>query len=652
MRFCWMKVRKIKMVNFTSELSLSEKDKQRKAQQAAIDRLGNAFYSLPLPAREEERRREYEILFNGKDNIKTSKEAFSISLPALAEVSLPKEDEKPIPVEAFAPEPSPLSVEPLILPSPSDIAVPPSQKHETFALSIELNEKQRILPEFVLGGKCCVFTGAAGTGKTTAVREVARQLYESDKLGYHNFKLKGTGQRVNAPSVAFVAFTNRAAANMARAILKDESLLELSPCITTIHNLLEYEPEYYDIVDEKTGESRTTMRFVPRRTAANPLTITHLFIEESSQVGALDLYPKLMDALRPGTVVTFIGDINQLQPIFSPSILNYALVGLPVIELTEVYRQALDSPIIKNAHLCLKGLPLEEVRPHFRVLRGNNLKKIPSESSCADLMVNSFRKWIDMDDPDTGEKMYDPEQDIVLSPFNKHAAGTIELNYKIAQFLGQRRDAMVWEVLAGIRKLYLAEGDKVMFMKQDGVITKISHNALYIGKVPMPASTSLTRFGTRNVQAKGTGHEEDFELTGYENLSIDTSEPEDEERKRQSSHNVEITLESGQKLVLSTTGELSENNFSLGYALTVHKAQGCEWRKVFIMLHRNHAVLLTRELLYTAITRAREYCTVIDLCNVTDKAIATQRVKGNTIEEKIQWFNSEVSLREPVSLVP
>lgn len=612
---------------------ISEKQKRHNAATQVIKSLGAAFYSLPLEERDRLKEEKYQELYAAPINL-----VHKISLPIHAEVS-----------DTHFPQVSDKAL------APADSHVPELQevkKHETFSLLIELNEKQQLAADFANAGKSFVMTGAAGTGKTTAAREIAKGLLFSGRLGTHTFRIKGSGERVNAPSVAFVAYTNRAAANLARSILKDPELQELSPCITTIHNLLEYAPIFYQVPDEENGGMKETMRFEPQRHASNPLDITHLVIEESSQVGALDLYPKLLDACRSGVQIIFMGDINQLQPIFSPSILNYALVNLPVVELTEVYRQALDSPIISNAHKCLRGEQLEQVLPHFKIVSGKNIHKIPSESVCANLMINSFKKWIDQKDPDTGEPIYDPEQDIVLCPFNKHSCGTIEVNYKIAQFLGQRRNAMVYEIIAGIRKLYLAPGDKVMYMKQDGVIERISHNAQYLGKMPIPASTDLNRFGMRLVNFEGTGTDEDFELTGYENLNVNEIPDEDEKRKNQASHVVHIKLETGGEVALQTAGDFSEANFSLGYALTVHKAQGCEWRKVFILLHRSHAVLLNRELIYTAITRAREYCTIIDLCNVTDRAIKAQKVKGNTIEEKIEYFNSEVSLKEPVNLIP
>jgi exodeoxyribonuclease V alpha subunit len=547
--------------------------------------------------------------------------------------------------EALSPEPA-ASID--SLPKlPDDPVGDAKKKHESFALDIALNAKQELAANFAENGKCFVLTGAAGTGKTTGCREIAKRLLKHGKLGQHDFKLRGGG-RVLAPSIAFCAYTNRASNNMRRALHKDPHLEEiLEHNITTIHRLLEYEPVFFEREDGSTG-----MRFEPMRHSGKPLRITHLIIEESSMLG-IDLWLKLLDALLPGTQIIFVGDINQLPPVFSKSILNYALINLPVVELDEVYRQALDSPIIENAHHCLKGETLREVKPFFRVVQAPNLKKIPSESYCVNMLVNSLKKWntVQLED---GSMEYDPEQDIVLSPYNKNDAGTVSLNNHIAQFLGQKRNAMVYEIIAGIRKLYLAEGDRVMVDKQDGHITKITHNARYIGRMPMPASTELTRFGMRLLGSSSLKADEDFELQieGYEHLSVDSIPDDDEKRKQEASHFVEVTLDDGRLITLNTAGDFGENVFSLGYALTVHKAQGCEWRKVIFLIHKNHATLLSRELIYTAMTRAREYFIAVDLCNYMQKGISTQRVKGNSVQEKIEWFNSEVSLNEPVPVIP
>lgn len=643
------------MANFLTKLPLSQKQKDILVMKALLSEHGGKFYEYDLAARHNLQEEKYAELFLNKPKPEPTEEELNhvqtaisslqqqndsvyINIPTKGEYTSSNEFTNKANDSTLAPEPSPIEEQPLADKAPK----------ETFSLAIELNAQQTLAADYASNGKCFVLTGAAGTGKTTACREVAKRLLDSGKLRTHNFKLKSGGGRVTAPSIAFCAYTNRASDNMGRALHKDPMLEEeLQHNICTIHSLLEYEPEFFPREDGTTG-----MRFIPKRDHYNPLTITHLVIEESSMLG-IDLWLKLFDALLPGTQIIFVGDINQLPPIFSKSILNYALVTLPVVELTEVYRQALDSPIISNAHRVLKGEKLEQSKPFFQCIQKADLKKLPSENFCVNMLVNSLKKWLDTPGED-GKAMYIPTQDIVLSPFNKQDCGTVNLNNHIAQFLGTRRNAMVWEIIAGMRKVYLAVGDRVMVDKQDGEIIEIGHNASYTGRMPRPASTDLTRFGVRLLGDKNLSQDEDFELTGYENLDVSKIDDEDEDKDkvRQASHFVKVRLDTGVERHLSTTGDFSENVFSLGYALTVHKAQGCEWRKVIILLHRNHAVLLNRELIYTAVTRAREFCLIVDLCNTIDKAISNQKIKGNSVQDKIEWFNSEVSLEEPVPVIP
>lgn len=673
------------LVNFATKMNgaLTQKQKEQAVASSLLKEYGPKWYELAIEARQNLREARYASMFLGvsEEPTQEQKEQAAQSITKL----LPAPD-APIfrIIDGLETSPDPtveipfdsdvdITTSEQFLEASEDAALAPTAanqteiekavnkafstepKTETFSLSIVLNDKQLLAVDFARAGKCFVYTGPAGCGKTTGCREIARILLQTGALGTHDFKIRGTGERVEAPSIAIVAYTNRAATNMRNAIHKDEYLAERLPVnVTTIHNLLEYEPEFYAREDGSTG-----MRFTPRRDHTNPVRITHLVIEESSMVG-IDLWLKLFDALLPGTQIIFVGDINQLQPIFAPSILNYALVTLPVVELTEVYRQAADGPIIPNAHRCLRGEKLIDSGDNrFRIISGKDIRTIPSESKVVNLFVGSLKKWNNTLQED-GQLVYDPEQDIVLCPFGKEnkdrggQANTTVINNHIAQFLGAARNAMVYEVIAGMRKLYLAVGDRVMIDKQDGKIVRIIHNASYIGRPAMPASTELTRFGVRILGSASISEDEDFELAmeGYGNIDVSKIGDEDAEPKRAASHIVDVLLDNGNTVVLDAAGEFAESSFSLGYALTIHKAQGCEWRKVFILLHRIHATMLSRELIYTAITRAREYCIIIDLCNQLDKAIANQRIKGNSVQEKIEWFNSEVSLEEPVPVVP
>lgn len=516
-----------------------------------------------------------------------------------------------------------------------------SEKKETFSLSITLNKEQLLAKELAFAGKSFCLTGAAGTGKTTAQREIARSLLLQNKLGTHDFRIQGSGGlRWSGPSVAFVAYTRIASGNLRRAIHKDPELENIFlHNITTIHNLLEYSPEtYYDYEEQK-----EKFRFVPKRTASNPLDITHLIIEESSMVDATDLWGKLYAALRPDTQIIFLGDINQLQPVFGASILNYALIQLPVVELTHVYRQAGDSTILENAHNILNGRKLVEAED-FKIVRGGD--KQFSQAKLSTALATTFQKWEEM-----GE--YDPEQDIILSPFNKQELGTDNMNKWIAQHLGSKRNATVYHIIAGITQLYLAEGDKVFYNKRVGVVKTINRNMNYQGKMPHAPSTKLTRFGSYVHNGKdgdNNENEDDDFLLAYEGIDLEKmiQENEKEDLVRQASHVVTLSMEDEEEITLSAVGDYSPSTFSLGYCLTVHKAQGCEWRNVYIILHKDHSIMAYRELLYTAVTRASQRVILIAKDFMIDKAIATQRIKGNTLADKIEFFNAKIALDQEV----
>lgn len=514
-------------------------------------------------------------------------------------------------------------------------------KGESFSLSIVLNEKQQAAASLADQGKSFCLTGAAGTGKTTTQRAVAAALLKSDKLRTSRFKYydaNGERQYGSAPSIAFVAYTRRAARNLQRAIHKLPELERaFSLNILTIHALLEYEPEmYWDAI-----EMKEKFRFAPKRHAGNPLTITHLVIEESSMLG-LDLWEKLYDALPYGVQIIFIGDINQLPPVFGPSILNYALIQLPVIELDIVYRN--QGIVLENAHHILKGESIVE-DSNYIIIRGKEKIQQPQRKVAmgATALLNQL-----MDvEGDDGFPEYDPEDCAVLTPFNVQDCGSDNLNAHLAQLIGERRKAVVYEILAGRNKRYLAKGDKVMYNKRDGIITDIYSNAAYSGKIPQLAGSDLSRFGHRIMGEMDLEEINATLLSDNEKLlSVDYSsfdlEDESATKKQQASHCVEIEYEDKTKDTIQSAGEFAPAVFSLGYVLTVHKAQGSEWRKVFIIVHKDHYVMHFRELLYTAATRARTKITIIGKDATINKIIANPRIKGNTLADKLEFFNSGI----------
>lgn len=512
----------------------------------------------------------------------------------------------------------------------------PSTNHQIldrYGNLITLNSKQSEFVTLAGSGKSAVLIGAAGTGKTTCQKAVVQELELSGRAGIlqsggHKHLTSGT------PGIVICAYTRRAVANIRKNV--PENLQ--GNCIT-IHKLLEYQPVYYEVTDPETGKERTTMRFEATRNAHNPLpsTITTIIFEESSMLGT-DLHQEVIDACPHSPQIIYLGDIQQLPPVFGPAILGFKLLELPVVELTEVYRQALESPIISLAHRILSGKTMggsefeSWKRPGQMTIRPWK-KKIDSLNALLTLS-SVFTTFLD-------QGMYDPEEDMILLPFNK-ACGTEEINRKIAHHLAKKNNSLVYQVIAGFNRLYFREGEKVMVDKEDAEIIRIEPNPAYYGVPALPASLTLDYWGydsstdkERSDQNTGSTDEDVDFLLGQVAMSENK-----EDRVKSASHIITVRMcDSDQEITLSAAGEL--NAMMYGYCLTVHKAQGSEWRRVFFCLHQSHNVMLSRELLYTAITRAREELYIICEPNSLEKGIKTQRVKGNTLEEKAEFFKGK-----------
>lgn len=523
--------------------------------------------------------------------------------------------------------------------------------------AVALNERQLLARTvFVDQGESCVLIGPAGTGKTTGVRGVVRGLMDANKLSYtSNYKKQGGGSKSirveNQPNIAICAYTKRAAMNIMESITSQEGMEEFRYCCQTIHNLLEYGPEEVQVWDDALGDYKTTMRFIPAKDATNKIECEFLIVEEASMVD-LELWAKLLDALPDSCTILLLGDINQLPPVFGLPILVYAMYKLQVIELTEVYRQAI-GPVLNNAHRVLKGEMVEEetddehsfvcyeeykadngkvnIRRHIDSHKGEDM--MVGETKLAAIYTQLFKKLFEAG-------RYDPEEDMIISPFNVGDLGTVHMNLSLAQFIGQAREAVVYEIKAGFNTVYLAPGDKVMVDRQDGWITKIELNPVYQGTLPQPEGKDLTRFGTRII---GMGQGVDIDLDEAADTNFDMEmldENSAEELMRASSHKVYIQMESGEERILQSKGDFALEKFTLGYCITGHKSQGSEWRNVYIIMNKRHHNLISREWLYTTITRTRKNCTLLCKPYSIKKAIERQTIAGDSMEEKLAWFTS------------
>ena len=510
------------------------------------------------------------------------------------------------------------------------------QSIDRYGSVITYNEKQQEFINLVRQRKSCVLIGAAGTGKTTCMRGTIETLMQECYIPALNAPHKHL--HAAAPGIAVISYTRRAVSNIRRALADDMK----GNCIT-YHKLMEYEPVFYTVTDPETGQEKNTMKFEPTRNQYHtlPENLKCIIVEEASML-SVEYWNLIVNALAHETQVIFLGDIYQLPPVFGAAILGYKLNELPVVELTEVYRQALNSPIISYAHKIKNG-------EKFTIT-----EKEVVENEDGKVTLHPWKKKLLSDDALTvtskffthahSTGIWNPESDIILMPFNK-AYGTIELNKHLATYLASLQSNPVFEIIAGFNKIYLRVGERVMVDKEDATVVSITRNATYLGAKFQKESVHMDYWGAVNAP-ENSHHIAEFDDDNSDDVAnvdfileqlANTSE---EDRVHTASHNVVVQLDQGEREVtLTTAAEL--NNLLLGYAITVHKAQGSEWDKVFLLFHRSHATMLSRELLYTAMTRAKKEIYCICEKDTFYKGVLSQRIKGTTLAEKAEYFKGK-----------
>ena len=503
--------------------------------------------------------------------------------------------------------------------------------------------------------------GGAGTGKTTTQRITVAELVASGIIGRLD---RGTNKVLaeNAPSIAVVSFTNKAVSNI-KSALPDEFKAHCS----TMHKLVEYKPEMFDeeVVDEygsETGEVRQSRRFIPTyghdaNHYGDDLTLPHLdvvIIEEAGSVPT-DLFNVLISAMptHEDTIFIFLGDLNQLPPVFGDAILGFKLLDLPIVELTVVYRQALLSPIIKLATMVQKGRNISDKA--LKAIEGDfgehgSLKVVPFNKTAnkligdeADKMSHNFGKHL-YEMIIKGDFVLDT--DALLIPFNKRF-GTTELNKWVGQAHRDMNDLTTWHIMAGREQHFLCEGDRVMVEKQDCRIISIEPNTKYMGEPCIIESKDLDRWGRNRgseLLGKATKSFEEMEDILDAIQLMDT-----EEKVNQCSHVVVVESLENTTMHFELTTAAQVNAMLPVGALTIHKSQGSEWRKVLLVLHASHATMWKRELIYTAVTRARESLEIYYsgeqqgkiAASAFQRGVTKSEFKGVSLEHKLDYFRGK-----------
>ena len=360
-------------------------------------------------------------------------------------------------------------------------------------------------------GGVCVITGGPGTGKTTLVKGLlaAYEMLHPD----HMIKL--------------AAPTGRASQRMKEATGREA---------VTIHRLLEFRP-FNDVLVHKNAD--------------DPIQADMLVLDESSMLD-IELSEKLFAAIKPGTTVLIIGDINQLPAVGAGNVLHNLIYSgtVPVVSLTKIHRQAEESLIIKNAMKISDG--------HSNLVSGPDFEIITIDD---DKIANNVNEKF-LENYIKGE-VFSCQ---ALCPARKKTPGsTTNVSY-----LNGVLQKSINNDGSGLRygsSMYRVN-DKVMLMRNNYDVGYFNGD---VGTVIAVTDVSL--------------------IIKVEDMEIELKE------------------------------ELLDD-VSLSYSTTVHKSQGSEYDTAIVIMPSSPRVMLQRNLLYTAITRAKSKVVLIASKGSIDYAVS------------------------------
>lgn len=531
------------------------------------------------------------------------------------------------------------------------------------AKEVRLHELQERALKQMKTEQYCLVTGQAGTGKTEVFTQAFPTLIERAGLVDIREHLSiGANKGELVPAIACIAFQNKVVRNFASRL--DE---EYRKNCMTAHKFLGYAPEYYDM-EEADG---VKMIFEPRYTAAYQHKWKILAIDE---LGAFPepLWQNLLAATPPDVQIIAMGDINQLAPVGGRPVLPFAAIEWPTTTLTHIYRQT-EGGVIDNAARVLKGEPLipsEDFRMGSgeigEAIKNKNLdmkrdcildadEEIAAKQVALYLMAAMHRKE------------YNPDTDMVMTYRNEGPLGRIPLNNTIRFFANgqfspdpEKAKRTPMNIQLGDKMLSYSVGDRVVSISglgtidgmpsgTAGIVTKIEPNPEFIGgRMSDEAADELASLFT-----EADSEREVHKLAAYE---PDERDEDEITLQKQSSHVLHIYCpDTDTHATVKRRGEFAA--LALNWAGTVHRNQGLQHRRVFIIVHSAHMAQYTREWLYTGITRTEEVCTLLYRPMAIEAALAKQFYTGNTAYEKAyNYVNSQKSkealwLPEPQSLM-
>jgi len=312
------------------------------------------------------------------------------------------------------------------------------------------------------------------------------------------------------------------------------------------------------------------------RNEENPIDADVIIIDEMSMIDIL-LMNHLLKAVSPGTRLILVGDVNQLPSVGAGNVLKDIINSgiIKTVRLTEIFRQAQESMIVVNAHRINKGeYPLLNTKggDFFFLPRssGESIIKTVIELCCKRLPASYG---------------YDPMRHIhVLTPTKKGLTGVYNMNTELQKALNPPQKNKKEKPF---RDFVFREGDRVMQIKNN---------------------YSLRWEKASGINTEGTGV-----FNGDTGI---IQRIDDEEQKLK---------------VLFEDDKVVEYDFSMldelepAFAITIHKSQGSEFPVVILPVFPGPQVLLTRNLLYTAVTRARDLVILVGLENVLYEMVDNDR---------------------------
>lgn len=342
----------------------------------------------------------------------------------------------------------------------------------------------------------------------------------------------------------------------------------------TIHRMLGYIPSSYDDIGHFEYNED------------NPLDTDVIIIDEMSMVDVV-LFEKLLRGMKDNTRLVIVGDVDQLPSVGAGNVLRDLINSKKIkyTKLVDIFRQSESSNIIVNAHKINNGQEpiLNEKNSDFFFL------KTETPAITRNVVVDLISKRL------PNAYGYDFSKDIqILTQSRKGICGVFELNRLLQDILNPKTETTD-ELLVGNK----------LFRVNDKVIqTKNNYNLSFFD------SDGEENFGVYNGDM---GHI----------IFIDKSSKK-------------LTVEMDDNRVIDYTLE-DLDNLELAYAITIHKSQGSEFKSVIIPMFDGYRLLQTRNLLYTAITRAKE-----NIVLVGDKNVMNNMIRNNTINSRYSNLENRI----------